>query len=261
MPRSENPSLARTAVVTGAAGGIGSAVSLALFRAGWNLVLAGRSESALDAVAQRCVSSGASSRPQVLCVPTDVTRADSVDDLMEATSTRFGRVDMLFNNAGINAPSVPVDELALEDWRRVIDTNLTGMFHGMRSAFRQMKRQDPQGGRIINNGSVSAQAPRPDSFAYTAAKTAVTGLTRCGALDGRKFNIAVGQIDIGNALTDMAERMTRGVMQADGRVAVEPVMDAAHVADAIVHMASLPLDANFYNVTLMASHMPLVGRG
>jgi NAD(P)-dependent dehydrogenase (short-subunit alcohol dehydrogenase family) len=242
-------------VVTGAGTGIGRAVSLALARAGYALALAGRRKEALEATA--AAASGAAT----LVVPCDVADAGAVERLFEATVQRFGRVDLLFNNAGTGAPPLPIDELAVEQWQAVVDANLTGSFLCARQAVRFMKRQQPQGGRIINNGSISAHAPRPNTTPYTATKHAITGLTKCLSLDGRPFNIACGQIDIGNAATEMTERMTKGVQQADGRIAVEPRMDVEQVAQAVVFMAGLPLESNVQFMTIMATKMPFVGRG
>jgi len=245
----------KIAVVTGAGTGIGRAVSLALARAGYALALAGRRKEALEATA--AAAGGAAT----LVVPCDVADAAAVERLFEATVQRFGRVDLLFNNAGTGAPALPIDELAVEQWQAVVDANLTGSFLCARQAVRFMKRQQPQGGRIINNGSISAHAPRPNTTPYTATKHAITGLTKCLSLDGRPFNIACGQIDIGNAATEMTERMTKGVQQADGRIAVEPRMDVEQVAQAVVFMAGLPLESNVQFMTIMATKMPFVGRG
>jgi NAD(P)-dependent dehydrogenase (short-subunit alcohol dehydrogenase family) len=244
----------KVAVVTGAGTGIGRAVALALSRAGFDVALAGRRKEPLEATA-------AMAGAQTLVVPCDVADAAAVERLFDATVQRFGRVDLLFNNAGGGAPPVPIDELTVEQWRAVVDANLTGSFLCARQAVRHMKRQQPQGGRIINNGSISAHAPRPNSTPYTATKHAITGLTRCLSLDGRPFNIACGQIDIGNAATEMTERMARGVPQADGRIAVEPRMDVEQVAQAVVFMAGLPLESNVQFMTIMATAMPFVGRG
>ena len=246
----------RVAIVTGAGSGIGKAAALALLGDGWRVALAGRRQDALDAVKQQ---SGAGER--ALAVPTDVTDPASVKALFDRTVQAWGRVDVLFNNAGVSAPGVPLEELPLETWKQVVDTNLNGMFYAIQQAFRVMKAQSPRGGRIINNGSISAYAPRPNSIAYTATKHAVSGLTRAASLDGRKHDIAVGQIDIGNAQTEMAERMAKGVPQANGEIAVEPLMDVAIVGQSVLYMANLPLEANVLFHTVMATKMPFVGRG
>jgi len=248
---------AGVAIVTGAGSGIGRAVALTLLRAGWRVALAGRRADALD----ETIRLAGEHAGRALAVPTDVTRADSVRALFDATVARFGRVDLLFNNAGANAPGIPLEDLSVDEWRKVIDVNLTGAFFCVQQAFRVMKDQSPRGGRIINNGSISAHAPRPNSAPYTASKHAILGLTKAASLDGRKYDIAVGQIDIGNALTPMAARMTQGVPQADGRLAPEPVIDVQIVADAVLHMASLPPEANVFSMTVMATKMPFVGRG
>jgi NAD(P)-dependent dehydrogenase (short-subunit alcohol dehydrogenase family) len=245
----------KVAVVTGAGTGIGRAAALALTRAGFAVALAGRRKEALEATA------AAAAGAQTLVVPCDVADATAVERLFETTVQHFGRVDLLFNNAGTGAPAVPIDELSVEQWRAVVDANLHGSFLCARQAVRIMKRQQPQGGRIINNGSISAHAPRPNSTPYTATKHAITGLTKSLSLDGRPFNIACGQIDIGNAATEMTERMKNGVPQADGSIAVEPRMDVEHVAQAIAFMAGLPLESNVQFMTIMATHMPFVGRG
>ncbi len=247
----------KIALVTGAGSGIGRAVALALLDDGWTVVLAGRRVEPLQAVAAKAAARGHSA----LAVPTDVTDPQSVQALCDTIETRFGRLDLLFNNAGVNAPAVPMDELPLDKWFSVIDTNVTGVFLCARAAFGLMRRQSPQGGRIINNGSVSAHTPRPFTAPYTASKHAVAGLTKALALDGRAFNIVASQIDIGNALTELSERMTRGVLQANGTTAPEPMMDARHVADAVRHIAAMPLSANILTMTVMASAMPYVGRG
>jgi NAD(P)-dependent dehydrogenase (short-subunit alcohol dehydrogenase family) len=245
-------------LVTGAGSGIGRAVALAFLAQGDSVALAGRREAALRETAELA---GADDRALVFAA--DVTREAEVSALFEATVKRFGRLDLLFNNAGRGAAPIPLDQLSLDDWRAVVDVNLTGVFLCTQHAMRQMKAQRPMGGRIINNGSISAHAPRPNSAPYTATKHAVTGLTRSTALDGRPFDIACGQIDIGNALTDLTARMTmgRGVPQADGRVVPEPVMDVQAVADAVLMMANLPLNANVLFMTVMATNMPYVGRG
>jgi NAD(P)-dependent dehydrogenase (short-subunit alcohol dehydrogenase family) len=245
----------KCAIVTGAGSGIGRAIALALLREGYSVALAGRRRDALEQTAALTESG------RELVVPTDVTDAASVDRLFEATRAAFGRLDLLFNNAGCGAPAVPLEDLSVEQWRQVVDVNLTGSFLCTRAAFRLMKEQLPRGGRIINNGSISAHAPRPNSAPYTATKHAITGLTKSTALDGRKYDIACGQIDIGNAATEMTARMADGVPQANGTVAVEPTMDVECVARSVVYMASLPLDANVLFLTVMATKMPLVGRG
>jgi NAD(P)-dependent dehydrogenase (short-subunit alcohol dehydrogenase family) len=245
------------AVVTGAGSGIGRAVALAFLEAGFRVALAGRREEPLRETAR---AAGAFAE-HALVVPTDVTRPEAVAALFQATHAAFGRLDVLFNNAGTNAPGVPLEDLGDEQWRSVVDTSLTGAFLCTREAFRIMKAQHPRGGRIINNGSLSAHAPRPDSAPYTAAKHALTGLTKSTSLDGRKYDIACGQIDIGNAATEMTERMTRGVLQADGVTAPEPRIDVQHVASAVLMMARLPLDTNVQFLTIMATKMPFVGRG
>jgi NAD(P)-dependent dehydrogenase (short-subunit alcohol dehydrogenase family) len=248
--------VSRIAVVTGAGSGIGRAVAQALHEAGYSVVLAGRRAEALAETAAGSKGSG-----ELLVVPTDVTDADSVARLFATAVTRFGRVDLLFNNAGVTAPSLPLDELPVEVVRNVVDVNLYGSMLCAREAMRVMKAQRPQGGRIINNGSISAYAPRRHSTPYATTKTAITGMTKSIGLDGRDFNIACCQIDIGNAATDLSEKMLNGVLQADGRVATEPRMAVEHVARAVVHMASLPPDANIPFVTIMATNMPLYGRG
>jgi len=244
----------KIALVTGAGTGIGRAVALALSHAGYAVVLAGRRLEALEETA-----SGA--KGPTLAVPTDVAEPESVRNLFARTRERFGRLDVLFNNAGTGTPPVPIEDLTYEQWRRAVDTNLTGAFLCTQEAVRMMKAQTPRGGRIINNGSISAHAPRPNSAPYTATKHAITGLTKSTSLDGRAFDIACGQIDIGNAVSPMTERMTQGVMQANGTVTVEPRMDVEHVASAVVYMASLPLEANVQFLTVMATTMPFVGRG
>ena len=248
----------RVALVTGAGSGIGRAVALGLAADGFSVVLAGRRPDALVETASLISDSDSSGS---LVQPTDVRDVASVDALFAAVDDRFGRLDLLFNNAGIAAPAVPLNELSLEQWQRAVDTNLTGSFLCAQRAMGMMKRQDPSGGRIINNGSISAHNPRPDSAPYTATKHAITGLTRQIALEGRAHDIACGQIDIGNAATEMAAKMAKGVPQANGQIAVEPLMDVAHVAAAVVHMAALPLDANVQFMTIMARDMPFVGRG
>ncbi len=247
----------KVAIVTGAGTGIGKAVAVALLRAGWRVALAGRRGELL---AQAIVEAGVA-RERALAAPADVADPESVKALFGRSLEAFGRLNLLFNNAGVFAPGVPLEDLTVEQWRRVVDVNLTGAFLCTQAAFRQMKGQSPRGGRIINNGSISAQVPRPNSAPYTATKHAITGLTRSTALDGRRYDIACGQIDVGNAATDMTEKMAAGVPQASGETAVEPRMDVAHVASAVLYMASLPLDANVLFLTVMATKMPFVGRG
>ena len=246
----------KVAIVTGAGSGVGKAAALAFLKDGWKVALAGRRKDPLEKTAQE---SGAGER--ALCVPTDVAKQESVKALFATARDTWGRLDVLFNNAGVNAPGTSLEELSLEKWREVVDINLTGMFLCMQEAFRLMKDQSPRGGRIINNGSISAHAPRPGSAAYTATKHAVTGLTKSGALDGRKYDIAVGQIDIGNARTEMAERMAKGVPQADGSIRVEPLMDVNHVGQAVLHMANFPIETNVLFLTIKATKMPFEGRG
>jgi len=250
-------STGRIALVTGAGTGIGKASALALMGEGYDVVLTGRRKEPLDAVAEEGRAAGV----RTLVVPGDVADPAAVATLFARTRDTFGRLDLLFNNAGVNAPGIPLEDLAFEQWKAVLDTIVTGSFLCTQEAFKLMKSQQPMGGRIINNGSISAYAPRPNSAPYTSAKHAITGLTRSTALDGRKYDIACGQIDVGNAETEMAARMKDGVPQADGEVRVEPLMDVAHVARAVVHMASLPLDANILFLTVMATKMPFVGRG
>jgi NAD(P)-dependent dehydrogenase (short-subunit alcohol dehydrogenase family) len=247
----------KVALVTGAGRGIGRATALALLQDGYRVVLSGRSAEPLQVLAEQANAEGR----EALAVPTDVSDPASVDALFERIQSTYGRLDVLFNNAGIGAPAVPIDELTVEQWNAVVGTNLTGAFLCSRAAFRLMKAQTPRGGRIINNGSISAYAPRPNSVPYTATKHGVLGLTRACALDGRHFDIAVSQIDIGNANTEMAARMARGVMQANGEVAVEPLMDLKHVTDAVLYIANLPLSANVLTMNVMAAKMPFVGRG
>jgi NAD(P)-dependent dehydrogenase (short-subunit alcohol dehydrogenase family) len=246
----------KIAIVTGAGSGIGKSTALTLLKDGYSVALAGRRKDALE---QAVKESGAGGR--ALAVPTDVSDPQSVKALFAKTKETFGRLDLLFNNAGVSAPGIALEDLTVEQWRNVVDINLSGMFFCIQEAFRMMKDQNPRGGRIINNGSISAHAPRPNSAPYTSTKHAVTGLTKSASLDGRKYDIACGQIDIGNALTEMAARMTKGVPQADGSIKVEPTMDVQRVADAVLHMASLPLDTNMQFVTIMATKMPFVGRG
>jgi NAD(P)-dependent dehydrogenase (short-subunit alcohol dehydrogenase family) len=248
---------AKVALVTGAGSGIGRAVSLALLGAGWSVVLAGRRAELLEETAS--LAGDAASR--ALALPTDVADPASVTALFDAAKARFGRLDLLFNNAGTGAPPVPLEELSFDHWKRVVDINLTGAFLCTQGAFRLMKDQTPRGGRIINNGSISAHVPRPRSVAYTATKHAITGLTRSASLDGRSYDIAVGQIDIGNAGTEMTRAMSKGVTQADGAIAAEAVMDVSAVADAVLYMAGLPLEANVQFMTVMATKMPFIGRG
>jgi NAD(P)-dependent dehydrogenase (short-subunit alcohol dehydrogenase family) len=247
----------KVALVTGGGSGIGKATALSLLKENYSVVLAGRRSEALEQV----LAEAGLNRSRVLAVPADVSNAVSVNELFEKTKKTFGRLDLLFNNAGTNAAPVLLEDLPVAEWRRVIDVNLTGAFLCTQAAFRLMKEQTPRGGRIINNGSISAHSPRPNSAPYTASKHAITGLTKSTGLDGRKYDIACGQIDIGNAQTEMTARMREGVQQANGGTAVEPTMDVEHVARAVVYMASLPLDANVLFMTVMATKMPLVGRG
>jgi NAD(P)-dependent dehydrogenase (short-subunit alcohol dehydrogenase family) len=247
----------KVAIVTGAGSGIGKATALALLKEGYSVALAGRRAAALE----QAVKEAGDAASRALAVPTDVGDPASVRALFTKAKERFGRLDLLFNNAGQNAPGIPLEELTFEQWKSVVDANLTGAFLCTQEAFKIMKSQTPRGGRIINNGSISAHAPRPNSAPYTATKHAITGLTKSTSLDGRKYDIACGQIDIGNARTEMAERMAKGVPQADGSIKVEPLMDVAQVAATVVYMASLPLEANVQFVTVMATKMPFVGRG
>ena len=247
----------KVAIVTGAGAGIGKCTVLALLREGYSVVLAGRRMEPLEKTVKEAGPFGS----QALVVPTDVGKPDSVQALFNETKEIFGRVDVLFNNAGIDAPPVPLEDLTYEQWKSVLDVNLTGAFLCTQEAFRLMKSQTPRGGRIINNGSVSSHVPRPNSAPYTATKHAITGLTRAAALDGRQYDIACGQIDIGNARTEMTARMEKGALQAGGVMAAEPTMDVEHVARAVVYMASLPLDANVQFMTIMATKMPFIGRG
>ena len=247
----------KVAIVTGAGSGIGRATTLALLIDGWSVVLAGRRPEALE----QTVAEADSDAAQTLAVPTDVSDPSSVKTLFAKTQETFGRLDLLFNNAGTNVPAIPLEDLTFEQWQSVVDVNLTGAFLCTQEAFRLMKSQTPQGGRIINNGSISAHVPRPNSAPYTATKHAISGLTKSTALDGRQHRIACGQIDIGNAETEMAEKMKAGVQQADGSIEVEPTFDVAHVARAVLHMANLPPGANILFLTVMATNMPLVGRG
>ena len=246
----------RVALVTGAGSGIGKSAAIALLEDGYHVALVGRRKEMLEKTA---AESGAKDRALVL--PADITKDDQVAKVFSEVKSKWGRLDVLFNNAGMGAPAVPMEELPISKWREVVDLNLTAMFMCIQEAIRIMKAQEPKGGRIINNGSISAHAPRPMSVAYTATKHAVTGLTKCVSLDGRKHDIACGQIDIGNALTDLAARMAKGVPQADGSVRPEPLMDVRHVGEAVLHMANLPLDVNVQFMTIMASKMPFVGRG
>jgi len=247
----------KVAIVTGAGSGIGKAVSLALLKDGYRVALAGRRQDALDKTVADAGEAGA----RALAVSTDVANPESVRALFAKTRERFGRLDLLFNNAGVGAPGVPMEDLTFEQWKNVVDINLTGSFLCTQEAIKIMKSQNPKGGRIINNGSISAHAPRPNSSPYTATKHAITGLTKSTSLDGRKHDIACCQIDIGNAHTELAARMANGVPQANGTIAVEPLMDVAHVANSVLYMASLPLEANVQFLTVMATKMPFVGRG
>ncbi|HEX8593681.1 MAG TPA: SDR family oxidoreductase [Pseudomonas sp.] len=250
-------SLPKIALVTGAGSGIGRAVALGLLADGYKVVVTGRRLEPLQALVAQATEQGG----EALAVSTDVRDPASVDALFATIEEVYGRVDVVFNNAGVNAPAVPMDELPVEKWLNVIDTNVTGVFLCSRGAFGLMRKQSPQGGRIINNGSISAHTPRPFTAPYTASKHAVLGLTKSLALDGREFNIACSQIDIGNALTELSVRMTKGVRQANGETAVEPMIDVKHIADAVRYIANLPLSANVLNMTVMATNMPFVGRG
>jgi NAD(P)-dependent dehydrogenase (short-subunit alcohol dehydrogenase family) len=247
----------KVALVTGASSGIGKASALALLREGYRVVLTARRQEMLD----KAIAESGVGPDRALAVTADVGDPQSVRELFAKTKATFGRLDVLFNNAGMGAPAMPMEDLPFDKWQAVVAANLTGTFLCCQEAVRIMKAQDPKGGRIINNGSISAHAPRPMAIAYTATKHAITGITKTISLDGRKHDIACGQIDIGNAATEMTDRMTRGVMQADGEMAVEPRMDVKHVANAVVYMASLPLDANVQFMTVMATKMPFVGRG
>jgi NAD(P)-dependent dehydrogenase (short-subunit alcohol dehydrogenase family) len=249
------PDVNRVALITGAGTGVGRAVSLALVEAGFSVILTGRRKEPLEETAAHAPQG------RTAAIAADVGDPASVQALFAEVRQTFGRLDLLFNNAGIGAPAVPLEDLSFEQWKAVVDTNLTGAFLCTQEAFRIMKAQDPRGGRIINNGSVSAYAPRPNSAPYTATKHAITGLTKSTSLDGRKYDIACGQIDIGNAETDMARKMKEGVPQADGSIRAEPLIDPKHVADAVVYMASLPLEANVQFMTVMATKMPFIGRG
>jgi NAD(P)-dependent dehydrogenase (short-subunit alcohol dehydrogenase family) len=254
MPHS---STSKVALVTGAGSGIGRAVAQAFLQDGYRVVLAGRRLEPLEEQVQAARAAG----QEALAISTDVRDPASIDALFAQVEQTYGRLDILFNNAGVGAPAVTMDELTLEQWKNVIDTNVTGVFLCTRAAFGLMRRQVPQGGRIINNGSISAHTPRPFSSPYTSSKHAVLGLTKSTALDGRAFNIVCSQIDIGNAMTDLAARMAKGVPQANGQIAAEPMLDVQHVAEAVRYMAGLPLSANVLNMTVMASNMPFVGRG
>jgi len=247
----------KVAIITGAGSGIGKAVALAFLADGYRVALAGRRKDALEGTIKDAGDKG----KNAIAVPTDVSDPVAVKKLFASARDKFGRVDVLFNNAGVNAPGVPLEELTVEQWKTVVDINLTGMFFCIQEAFRVMKDQDPRGGRIINNGSISAHAPRPNSAPYTSTKHAVTGLTKSASLDGRKYDIACGQIDIGNAMTELAARMAKGVPQADGSIKPEAMMDVREVASAALYMASLPLDTNVQFMTIMATKMPFVGRG
>ncbi len=247
----------KVAIVTGAGTGIGKAAATALVRNGWNTVFTGRRLNVLE----EAVAAAGDGGGRALAIACDISRPDQVDALFDRTAAEFGRIDLLFNNAGMGAKGMPIDEIPVEVWLDVVNANLTGSFLCARAAFRHMRNQSPQGGRIINNGSISAHTPRPGSVPYTTTKHAITGLTKTLALDGRPFDIACGQIDIGNALTEMAAPMTKGVPQANGEIAIEATMDVRHVADAVLHMASLPREANVLFMTVMATAMPFVGRG
>jgi NAD(P)-dependent dehydrogenase (short-subunit alcohol dehydrogenase family) len=247
----------KVAIVTGASAGIGKATAVALLKAGYHVALAGRRKAELEAA----VASAGDDASRGLAVVADVAQPDSVNALFDQTVAAFGRVDVIFNNAGISAPGVNMEDISFEQWMAVVNTNLTGAFLCTQAAIRVMKAQSPRGGRIINNGSISAYAPRPNSAPYTATKHAITGLTKSTSLDGRKYDIACSQIDIGNAATEMTEKMAAGVVQANGTMAIEPRMDVQHVANAVVHIANLPLDANVQFMTIMATKMPYVGRG
>jgi NAD(P)-dependent dehydrogenase (short-subunit alcohol dehydrogenase family) len=247
----------RIAIVTGGGTGIGRAAALAMLKDGYTVVVAGRRKEPLEQV----IAAAGDDADRAMAIPTDVSNPASVQALFAKTKETFGRLDVVFNNAGVGAPPVPLEDLTYEQWKRVVDTNLTGMFLCIQEAFKIMKAQSPRGGRIINNGSISAHAPRPNSAPYTATKHAVTGLTKSASLDGRKYDIACGQIDIGNALTELAAPMARGVPQANGTLAVEPVMDVEHIGSSVLYMANLPLDANVQFMTIMATKMPFIGRG
>jgi NAD(P)-dependent dehydrogenase (short-subunit alcohol dehydrogenase family) len=249
--------MSKVALITGAGSGVGRAAVLALAGAGWSVTLVGRRREPLEAVSREAAALGA----RTLVAAGDVAKPEDVRAAFDATVAAFGRIDLVFSNAGVGAPPINLEDLTFEQWRTVVDINLTGVFLCTREAFRVMKAQQPMGGRIINNGSISAHAPRPNSAPYTSTKHAVTGLTKSAALDGRKYDIAVGQIDIGNAATEMAMKMASGVPQADGSIRAEPLMDVRHVGETILYMANMPLDANALFVTVMATKMPFVGRG
>ncbi|MCA0404573.1 MAG: SDR family oxidoreductase [Proteobacteria bacterium] len=249
--------MSKSIIITGAGSGVGRAAAIAFLKRGDRVTLAGRR---IDKLEETVAMSGAPAA-NALCMATDVTQPDQVRAMFDAAVAKFGRLDVVFNNAGTNAPGIPLEDLSVEDWKAVVDTNLSGPFYVMQNAFRVMKGQTPRGGRIINNGSVSSEVPRPDSAPYAATKHAIRGLTRVGALDGRKYDIAVCQIDIGNTLTDMAVAMTKGVKQADGSIAVEAVMDVSNVVKTLEYQADLPPEANALFVTVMATKMPFVGRG
>ncbi len=257
MGKDGNGGNGKVAIVTGGSGGIGRASAVALLQQGWSVAIAGRRADALAATLKQAGADGA----RGLAVAVDLARPEGVAQLFAETAARFGRLDLLFNNAGIFTPGVLLEDLTVEQWKAAVDINLTAAFLCTQAAFRVFKAQTPMGGRIVNNGSISAHAPRPNSSPYTATKHAMTGLTKSAALDGRKYNIAVGQIDIGNAATDMTAAMRKGVPQADGSLKPEPTMDLRHIADAVVHMAGLPLDANIQFMTIMATKMPFIGRG
>jgi len=250
-------SFTKTAIITGAGTGIGKAAALALLKDGYQVALAGRRQAPLEQV----VADAGAAGTRALVVPADVSDLAAVRMLFARTKEAFGRLDVLFNNAGVGAPGIPLEDLSYEQWKAVVDINLTGAFLCTQEAFKLMKSQEPRGGRIINNGSISAHAPRPNSAPYTATKHGMSGLTKATALDGRKYDIACGQIDIGNAVTELTARMTKGVPQANGQIAVEPLMDVECVANAVLYMANLPLDANVLFMTVMATKMPFVGRG
>ncbi|HEV8717340.1 MAG TPA: SDR family oxidoreductase [Candidatus Binatia bacterium] len=250
-------SFTKTAIITGAGTGIGKAAALALLKNGYQVTLAGRRQALLE----QAVADAGAAETRALVVPTDVSDPLAVHTLFARTQEAFGRLDLLFNNAGVGAPGIPLEDLSYAQWKTVVDINLTGAFLCTQEAFKLMKSQEPRGGRIINNGSISAHAPRPNSAPYTATKHAMTGLTKATALDGRKYDIACGQIDIGNAETELTARMAKGVPQANGQIAVEPLMEVELVANAVLYMANLPLDANVLFMTVMATKMPFVGRG